>query len=79
MLETKSGFDEPWLRAKGRRAQREYPTVQEMLDDIWQAHEHGWLPLSMTEQRQRNARLKQPWTWLRKQVTYVVTYRHSAR
>jgi len=55
------------------------PTIQEMLDDIWRAHEHGWLPLSMTEKSQSEMRWTAPRTWFRKQITYVVTYRNGHR
>jgi hypothetical protein len=71
--------DETWLRTVGRRVLREYPTVQQMLDDIWRAHEHGWLPLSMTEKSQSEVHWTAPWTWFRKQITYVVAYRHGQR
>jgi hypothetical protein len=68
-----------WFQTKTRRAHREYTSFQKMMDDIWGAHEHGWLPLSMTEKSQSQARWTAPRTWFRKQVTYVVTYRHRQR
>jgi len=72
-------LDQNWFQAKARRAHREYPTLQTMLDDIWRAHKHGWLPLSMTEKSQSHVRWIAPRTWFRKQITYVVTYRHGER
>jgi hypothetical protein len=70
--------DSWWLRAEGRSILRGYLTVQQMLDDIWLAQEHGWLPVSMTEER-RKIRWTTPSTWLRKEITYVVAYRHGQR
>ena len=70
---------EPWGQAEGQRVLREYPTVQRMLDDVWRAYEHGWLPLSMTEKRRSEARWAAPWTWFRKEITFVVAYRNSQR
>jgi len=59
-----------WVGLDERRVQREYETKQGMLDDIWLAHEHGWLPVSMTELRRGGllARLKG------EKATYVVAY-----
>ncbi len=44
--------DYSWVGVKKRRVHRQYETKQGMLDDIWLAHEHGWLPVAMTELRQ---------------------------
>ncbi len=59
-----------WVGLDERRVQREYETKQGMLDDIWLAHEHGWLPVSMTEFRRGGllARLRG------EKATYVVAY-----
>jgi hypothetical protein len=62
-----------WSGVEGRRVLREYETKQAMLDDIWEAHEEGWLPVSMTEQR----RTEGSWVafWKREtSVTYTVAY-----
>ncbi|TMB68936.1 MAG: hypothetical protein E6J43_05265 [Chloroflexi bacterium] len=40
-----------WVGLDKRRVEREYDTKQDMVDDIWLAHEHGWLPVAMTESR----------------------------
>jgi hypothetical protein len=66
-----------WSQTKDRRVLREYLTVQEMLDDIWRAHEQGWLPISMTEKRLAGEGAFRPWNWLNKRVAYVVAYRHT--
>ncbi len=59
-----------WVGLDERRVQREYETKQGMLDDIWLAHEHGWLPVSMIELRRGGllARLRG------EKATYVVAY-----
>jgi hypothetical protein len=61
-----------WSGIEGRRVLREYETKQAMLDDIWEAHENGWLPVSMTEQRRTEGpRLA---FWKRGSVVYTVAY-----
>jgi hypothetical protein len=64
-----------WVGLDERRVQREYETMQGMMDDIWLAHEHGWLPISMTELR--------PGSLLRRlrgeKPTYVVAYLRTSR
>ena len=69
MVITQAG-ESTWVGLDERRVQREYETKQGMLDDIWLAHEHGWLPVSMTELRRGGllARLKG------EKATYVVAY-----
>ena len=42
-----------WYDSDARRVLREYESQSEMMDDIWRAFEHGWLPLSMTERREK--------------------------
>jgi hypothetical protein len=44
-----------------------------MLDDIWEAHEHGWLPISMTEQRRTEGSLLTFWK-RETSLTYTVAY-----
>jgi hypothetical protein len=78
-MEPNTEIAEPWLNMEDRRVLREYPTVQQALDDIWHAHQQGWLPLSMNEERRSERVLAAPWTWFRKNVTYVVAYRHGGR
>ena len=51
MVITQAG-ESSWVGVDERRVEREYETKQGMLDDIWLAHEHGWLPVAMTELRQ---------------------------
>ena len=69
MVITQAG-ESSWVGLDERRIQREYETKQGMLDDIWLAHEHGWLPVSMTELRRGGllARLRG------EKATYVVAY-----
>jgi len=64
-----------WVGVDERRVQREYETKQCMLDDIWLAHEHGWLPISMTELRRGGllGRLRG------EKATYVVAYLRTSR
>ena len=61
-----------WSGIEGRRVIREYETTQAMLDDVWEAHQHGWLPVSKTElQRQEDGGFL---LWKRSHTVYVVTY-----
>ncbi len=73
MVITRAG-ESSWVGLEERRVQREYETKQVMLDDIWVAHEHGWLPVGMTELRQGGllGRLRG------EKPTYVVAYLRRA-
>ena len=62
-----------------QRAIQEYERLPEMMDDIWLAHKHGWLPVSMIESRRPNRSLVPPWKWLNKKLVYVVAYRHTGQ
>jgi hypothetical protein len=62
-----------------QRVIQEYERLPAMMDEIWQAHEHGWLPVSMTESRRPNRSLFPPWKWMNKSVVYVVAYRHAGQ
>ena len=74
MVITQAG-ESSWVGVDERRVQREYETKQCMLDDIWLAHEHGWLPISMTELRRGGllGRLRG------EKATYVVAYLRTSR
>jgi hypothetical protein len=61
-----------WEGIEGRRVLREYETKQEMLDDVWEAHQRGWLPIKMTESRRGHKHLL-PWKRMSK-ILYVVSY-----
>jgi hypothetical protein len=66
--------DSSWVGLAERRVQREYETKQSMMDDIWLAHENGWLPIAMTESRAGGllGRLRG------EKTTYVVAYLRRA-
>ena len=70
MMVISESTETPWYGLDERRVQREYDTKQCMLDDIWLAHEHGWLPVAMTESRRGGflGRLRGD------KPTYVVAY-----
>jgi hypothetical protein len=73
MAITQAG-ESSWVGLDERRVEREYQTKQGMLDDIWLAHEHGWLPVSMIESRAGGLLGK-----LRgEKPTYVVAYLRRA-
>jgi hypothetical protein len=79
-MEVETQAPETWEDMDARRAVREYSTLPEALDDVWEAHQHGWLPISMTEETRPAAGRLPPWKWLTKHPTvYVVAYRHTAR
>lgn len=67
-----STTSQSWDEVEGRRVLREYETKQEMLDDVWEAHEHGWLPVKMTEAR-RGRKSLLPWKRTGEPV-YIVSY-----
>ena len=66
-----------WHKLEARRTLREYESLSQMLDDIWEAHEHGWLPVTMTEKRLPNGRRFPPWRWFSRKSVYTVAYRQS--
>ena len=68
-----------WYEIDDQRTLREYEGPQEMLEDIWEAHEHGWLPVSMIKCRRSIGRWNRPWKWLTSRAIYVVAYRHAGR
>jgi hypothetical protein len=67
-----------WYDSDARRVLREYESQSEMMDDIWRAFEHGWLPLSMTERREKRDGLP-PWKWLDRKVVHTVAFRNTRR
>jgi hypothetical protein len=70
----------PWAETTERRVIREYDTLAAALDDVWEAHQHGWLPISMNKEERPVSRSLFPLRWPSKQpVVYVVAYRHTAR
>lgn len=76
-MNTTTAVATTWSEIEGRRILREYQTRQGMLDDIWEAHEHGWLPVSMTESRQDGERKFPPWRRSRRIVYFVTYYRNA--
>jgi hypothetical protein len=71
---TTATLDSAWNTVEGHRVLREYDTKQSMMDDIWKAHEHGWLPISMTESRRRGQGPRFL-RWIRSEnVVYTVAY-----
>ncbi len=76
-MNTTTAVASTWREIEDRRVLREYLTQQEMLDDIWEAHEHGWLPVSMTESPQAGERKFPPWRRSRK-IVYCVTFFRNA-
>ncbi len=73
------GETSTWSEVKDRRVLREYETLPSMLDDVWQAHENGWLPISMTEEKRPDDRRSWPWNLIKKRTIYIVSYRHASR
>ena len=78
-MQATATYDASWYGREDRRVQREYETMQGMLDDIWGAHEHGWLPVSMLESRRDNERRGVLSKFRPKKKVYVVAYLHPWR
>lgn len=76
-----ASYDASWYELEDRRVQREYKTMQGMLDDMWGAQEHGWLPISMLESRRENERrgVLSKFRPKKKKKVYVVAYLHQWR
>ena len=77
-METTETAGSSWYDSDARRVLREYGSQSEMMDDIWQAFEHGWLPHSMTERRAKKDALP-PWRWLDRRVVRTVAFRNVRR
>jgi len=75
-MDTRETAGSSWYDSEARRVLREYESPLEMMDDIWQAFQHGWLPLSMTERRVGRGGLP-PWKWLDRQVVHTVAFRNT--
>ena len=76
MLQAKTADGARWQEAEAGRTLREYENRQEMLDDIWEAYQYGWLPVSMTTSKRPKDGSSAPWKWFSKQEIYVVAYHY---